>query len=69
MEVGTEKMDDQQQVEIIANLMGLYSTAIEFYNREKDEDNQNYYVDKLQKLNETIRELVERQQRVQSKVN
>jgi hypothetical protein len=28
-------------------LMGLYSTAIEFYNREKDEDNQNYYVDKL----------------------
>ncbi len=65
MEVGTEKMDDQQQVEIIANLMGLYSTAIEFYNREKDEDNQNYYVDKLQKLNETIRELVERQQRIQ----
>ena len=62
-------MDDQQQVEVIANLMGLYSTAIEFYNREKDEDNQNYYVDKLQKLNETIRELVERQQRVQSKVN
>ena len=69
MEVGTEKMDDQQQVEIIANLMGLYSTAIEFYNREKDEDNQNYYVDKLQKLNETIRELVERQQRLQSKIN
>lgn len=49
--------------------MGLYSTAIEFYNREKDEDNQNYYVDKLQKLNETIRELVERQQRLQSKIN
>jgi hypothetical protein len=37
-----------------------YQQAIEFYNREKDEDNQTYYVEKLSKLNETIRELVER---------
>lgn len=27
MEIGTEKMDDQQQVEVIANLMGLYSVS------------------------------------------
>lgn len=27
LDVGTEKMDDQQQVEVIANLMGLYSVS------------------------------------------
>jgi prefoldin subunit 5 len=41
--------------------------AIEFYNREKDEENQSYYVEKLSKLNDTIRELVDRQQRLQQK--
>jgi hypothetical protein len=62
---------------VIANLMGLYSVrlifvlflqqAIEFYNREKDEENQTYFVEKLSKLNETIRELVERQHRLQQR--
>lgn len=57
--------------------MGLYSVrlifvlflqqAIEFYNREKDEENQTYFVEKLSKLNETIRELVERQHRLQQR--
>jgi hypothetical protein len=40
--------------------MGLYSQAIEFYHREEDSENQAYYVEKLSKLNETIREMVER---------
>lgn len=37
--------------------------AIEFFNRETDEDNQSYYVDKLSRLNDQIREIVDRQNR------
>lgn len=69
MEAGSEKIDDQKQVEVISTLMGLYSQAIEFYHREEDSDNQTYYVDKLSKLNETIREMVERQQRMAARKN
>jgi len=44
--------DDNEQVKQIRELMGLYSNAIEYYNRETDEENQTYYVDKLQRLND-----------------
>lgn len=40
--------------------MGLYSQAIDFYHREEDTENRDYYVDKLNKLKATIKELVER---------
>jgi hypothetical protein len=54
------KEDESALVTHISDLMGLYSLAIEFYNRETDEDNQTYYVDKLSKLNDDIRAIVER---------
>lgn len=43
--------------------MGLYSAAIEYYNKTQDDNRQQYYVDKLQKLNDEIRSIVERQSR------
>lgn len=58
------KEDEGALVTMISELMGLYSAAIEFYNRETDEDNQTYYVEKLSKLNDDIREIVDRQNRL-----
>jgi len=40
--------------------MGLYSAAIEFYNMETQESEQYYYVEKLSKLNDDIRQIVDR---------
>jgi len=54
------KEDEGALVTMISELMGLYSAAIEFYNRETDEDNQTYYVEKLSKLNDDIRAIVDR---------
>jgi hypothetical protein len=31
--------------------MSLYSAAIEYYNRQLDEDNQNFYIEKMNALN------------------
>jgi hypothetical protein len=32
--------------------MSLYSSAIEYYNRQLDEDNQNFYIEKMNALNQ-----------------
>lgn len=37
------------------------------YNKDTEEEQQSYYVEKLSKLNEDIRTIVERQQRVISR--
>ena len=37
--------------------------AIEHFNRETDEGNQTYFVEKLSKLNDDIREIIDRQNR------
>ena len=40
-----------------------YQAAIEHYNRTRDEENYAYYIEKLQKLNQDIRVLIEREER------
>jgi len=39
------------QIQMLSELMGLYSAAIEHYHRIKDEENYQYYIEKLNKLN------------------
>lgn len=41
----------------------MYQAAIEHYNRSRDEENYQYYIEKLQKLNAQIRKLIEREER------
>lgn len=43
--------------------MSLYSAAIEYYNRQLDEQNQAYYIEKMNTLNQQIKEVLDRQQR------
>lgn len=61
--------EDQSTVKKISELMGLYSAAIEYYNKTQDDNRQQYYVDKLQKLNDEIRSIVERQSRYMDRQN
>jgi len=42
---------DESQIVMLSELMGLYSAAIEHYHRTKDEENYQYYIEKLNKLN------------------
>ena len=42
--------------------------AIEYYNRQLDEDNQTYYIDKMNTLNGQIKEVLDRQQRKNQQV-
>jgi len=42
--------------------------AIEYYNRQLDEDNQMYYIDKMNTLNGQIKEVLDRQQRKNQQV-
>jgi hypothetical protein len=48
--------------------MSLYSAAIEYYNRELDENNQKFYIEKMNTLNGQIKEVLDRQQRSKVKV-
>jgi hypothetical protein len=41
--------------------------AIEFYNREMDDERQGYYLEKLGTLNEEIRGIIERSNRKQQR--
>ena len=43
--------------------MFIIQAAIEHYNRTRDEENYAYYIEKLQKLNQDIRVLIEREER------
>lgn len=43
--------------------MSLYSAAIEHYNRATDEENYNYYIEKLSRLNKQIGGIIERENR------
>jgi len=43
--------------------MSLYSAAIEHYNRQTDEENYNYYIEKLSRLNKQIGGIIERENR------
>lgn len=43
--------------------MSLYSAAIEYYNRQLDEDNQNFYIEKMNALNQQIKGVLDSQQR------
>lgn len=61
--------DDSERIAQISKLMQLYSSAIEHYNKTADEENQNYYVDKLSRLNDQIRVLVDRQNRQMQRKN
>lgn len=42
------------------NLFYCVQKAIEYYNRETDEEHQTYYIEKLSKLNDEIRVIVDR---------
>ena len=42
---------DEAHAKKILELMGLYSAAIEFYNTTLDEENQSFYVEKMNELN------------------
>lgn len=55
--------DDDQQLANISELMSLYSAAIEHYNRQQDEENYNYYIEKLSRLNKQIGGIIERENR------
>ena len=55
--------DDDQQLANISELMSLYSAAIEHYNRQTDEENYTYYIEKLSRLNKEIGGIIERENR------
>lgn len=70
---GRQAADEAYAAQIL-ELMSLYSVstslrftiqaAIEFYNRELDEPNQTFYIEKMNSLNGQIKEVLDRQTRV-----
>lgn len=60
---GRQAADEAYAAQIL-ELMSLYSAAIEFYNRELDEPNQTFYIEKMNSLNGQIKEVLDRQTRV-----
>jgi len=65
MEIKLQATPDAADIDNInkIELMGLYSSAIEFYHRQADEGHLNYYIDKNMSLNDSIRQSVERAER------
>lgn len=73
------EQNEAQLIKVFQELMGLYSVsiksnskacvqdAIEFYNREMDDERQGYYLEKLGTLNEEIRGIIERSNRKQQR--
>lgn len=72
--------DEAQLIKTFQELMGLYSvslsdnllifqSAIEYYNRQMDDERQGYYLEKLGTLNEEIRAIIERSNRKNARSN
>ena len=72
---------DENYSKTIGELMALYTvrspshitvrlqSAIEFYGKKQDAANQKYFVQKMTSLNEQIKTVLDRQQRINAKSN
>ena len=56
-------VDGDQQLADISELISLYAGAMEYYNRQADEENYTYYFEKLAALNKQMKRIIERETR------